>query len=31
MNGRRLNFKFEGLDMLLTGVEEHNPIKAMLA
>ncbi len=28
---RRLSFKFQGLDMRLTGVEEHHPVKAILA
>ncbi len=28
---RRLTFKFQGLDMRLTGVEEHEPVKAILA
>jgi len=28
---RRLSFKFEGLDMRLTGVEEHGPVKGILA
>ena len=27
---RRLSFKFQGLDMRLTGVEEHSPIKGIL-
>ena len=26
----RLSFKFQGLDMRLTGVEEHNPVKGIL-
>jgi hypothetical protein len=28
---RRLTFKSQGLDMRLTGVEEHNPVKGILA
>jgi len=28
---RGLSFKFQGLDMRLTGVEEHSPIKGILA
>jgi hypothetical protein len=28
---RRLTYKFQGLDMRLTGVEEHEPVKAILA
>jgi hypothetical protein len=28
---RRLSFKSQGLDMRLTGVEEHHPVKAVLA
>jgi hypothetical protein len=28
---KRLTFKFQGLDMRLTGVEEHAPVKAILA
>ena len=28
---RRLSFKFQGLDMRLTGVEEHSPVKGILA
>jgi hypothetical protein len=28
---RRLTYKFQGLDMRLTGVEEHSPVKAVLA
>jgi hypothetical protein len=28
---RQLSFKFQGLDMRLTGVEDHNPVKAILA
>jgi hypothetical protein len=28
---RRLSFKFQGLDMRLTGVEEHAPVKGVLA
>jgi hypothetical protein len=28
---RRLSFKFQGLDMRLTGVEEHHPVKGILA
>ncbi len=28
---RRLTYKFQGLDMRLTGVEEHAPVKALLA
>jgi uncharacterized protein (DUF1501 family) len=28
---RRLTYKFQGLDMRLTGVEEQNPVKAILA
>lgn len=28
---RRLSFKFQGLDMRLTGVEEHNPVRAILS
>jgi Protein of unknown function (DUF1501) len=28
---RRLSFKFLGLDLRLTGVEEHNPVKGILA
>ena len=28
---RRLTFKSQGLDMRLTGVEEHHPVKAILA
>ena len=28
---RRLTFKFQGLDMRLTGVEEHDPVKGVLA
>ncbi len=28
---RRLTYKFQGLDMKLTGVEEHHPVKALLA
>jgi hypothetical protein len=28
---RRLSFKFQGLDVRLTGVEEHHPVKAILA
>jgi len=28
---RRLSFKFQGLDVRLTGVEEHEPVKAILA
>jgi hypothetical protein len=28
---RRLTFKFQGLDMRLTGVEEHHPVKGILA
>ncbi len=27
---RRLTFKFQGLDVRLTGVEEHHPVKAVL-
>jgi hypothetical protein len=27
---RRLTFKFQGLDMRLTGVEEHHPVKGIL-
>ena len=27
---RRLTYKFQGLDMRLTGVEEHDPVKAIL-
>ncbi len=28
---RRLSFKFQGLDMRLTGVEEHRPVNAILS
>ncbi len=28
---RRLSFKFQGLDVRLTGVEDHNPVKGILA
>ncbi len=28
---RRLSFKFQGLDMRLTGVEDHHPVKGILA
>jgi hypothetical protein len=28
---RRLSFKFQGLDVRLTGVEEHHPVKGVLA
>jgi hypothetical protein len=28
---RRLTYKFQGLDMRLTGVEEHQPVEAILA
>jgi hypothetical protein len=28
---RQLSFKFQGLDMRLTGVEDHNPVQAILA
>jgi hypothetical protein len=28
---RRLSYKFQGLDIRLTGVEEHHPVKAILA
>ena len=28
---RRLNFRFRGLNFRLTGVEEHHPVKALLA
>ena len=28
---RRLTYKFQGLDMRLTGVEEHNPVQGILA
>jgi hypothetical protein len=28
---RRLTYKFQGLDVRLTGVEEHNPVRAILA
>ncbi len=28
---RRLTYKFQGLDMRLTGVEDHEPVKAILA
>ncbi|MCA9245881.1 MAG: DUF1501 domain-containing protein, partial [Planctomycetales bacterium] len=28
---RRLSFKFQGLDIRLTGVEDHNPVKGILA
>jgi Protein of unknown function (DUF1501) len=28
---RRLNVKFQGLDLRLTGVEEHHPVKGILA
>ncbi len=28
---RRLTFKYQGLDMRLTGVEDHNPVKGILA
>ncbi len=28
---RRLSFKFQGLDVRLTGVEEHHPVKGILA
>jgi hypothetical protein len=28
---RRLSFKFQGLDMRLTGVEDHSPVEAILA
>jgi hypothetical protein len=28
---RRLAFKFQGLDMRLTGVEEHAPVQGLLA
>ena len=28
---RRLSFRFQGLDVRLTGVEEHHPVKAILA
>ena len=28
---KRLTYKFQGLDMRLTGVEEHEPVKAILA
>jgi hypothetical protein len=28
---RRLSYKFQGLDMRLTGVEEHHPVKGVLA
>ncbi len=28
---RRLSFKFQGLDMRLTGVEDHGPVKEILA
>ena len=27
----RLTYKFQGLDMRLTGVEEHHPVKGVLA
>ena len=27
----RFSYKFQGLDQRLTGVEEHSPIKALLA
>jgi arylsulfatase A-like enzyme len=28
---KRLSYKFQGLDMRLTGVEEHQPVKGILA
>ena len=28
---RRLSFRFRGLDFRLTGVEEHHPVKQLLA
>jgi hypothetical protein len=28
---RRLSVKFQGLDVRLTGVEEHHPVKGILA
>ncbi|GAG48533.1 unnamed protein product, partial [marine sediment metagenome] len=28
---RRLSFKVQGLDMRLTGVEDQNPVRAILA
>ena len=28
---RRLSYKFQGLDMRLTGVEDHNPVADILA
>ena len=28
---RKFSFKFQGLDQRLTGVEEHHPVKAVLA
>lgn len=31
MDHRRLSVKFQGLDVRLTGVEEHHPVKAILA
>ncbi|MCO6459366.1 MAG: DUF1501 domain-containing protein [Pirellulaceae bacterium] len=30
INHRRLSFKFQGLDMRLTGVEDHQPVRALL-
>ena len=31
LNHRRLSIKFQGLDLRLTGVEDHNPVKGILA
>ena len=31
MNHRPLSIKFQGLDLRLTGVEDHNPVKGILA
>jgi hypothetical protein len=31
INHRALSFKFQGLDMRLTGVEDHRPVQALLA
>jgi hypothetical protein len=28
---KRLTYKFQGLDMRLTGVEDHGPVQALLA
>jgi Protein of unknown function (DUF1501) len=28
---KRLTYKFQGLDMRLTGVEDHGPVKSILA